>query len=235
MLTTADDRSLTSKLMDHLEFKEDFPDFWMDSEKRIVQPLKSHFSSESILRAIGIISTNAHEIPNSSGIRGIFPIVSLLSHGCVRHSSLRFQPKYPFKAQCRANVDIKEGDSILISYVSPLMPDYSRKATLKEGWHFDCLCPRCLDPKELGALTSARLCKKCVTGAKIKIEDHWKCCNCDSSDKFDTNVVENNLESKWEKVVQEHDVEAESSKRTNKSCFPSSSGDDFLNQGVRGL
>ena len=61
-----------------------------------------------------------------------------------------------------------------------------RRKSLQDGWHFACNCPRCTDPTELGALTSAILCTSCQKGYLLnenpltsKEEDQvWKCQNC---------------------------------------------------------
>ncbi len=61
----------------------------------------------------------------------------------------------------------------------------SRREKLKDGWYFDCECPRCKDPSELGLLTSATLCLRCTDGV-ILPEDPtsssdkspWLCGGC---------------------------------------------------------
>jgi len=65
------------------------------------------------------------------------------------------------------------------------LPTRKRRQTLREGWHFSCTCPRCSDPSELGALTSAILCKSCQGGYLLHenpLEDdkpeQWKCYQC---------------------------------------------------------
>ena len=100
-------KRLTSQLMDHLENRSEYPDFWTECEKMIIDPLKKHFSIELIERAIGIVSTNSLEIAHSHELRGVYPIVSLISHNCIRNVSLKFDGE---RIRCRANVDIEEDE-----------------------------------------------------------------------------------------------------------------------------
>ena len=207
LLLNDEEKSLTTQLMDHLETRNDFPEFWRDCEEQIINPLKRHFPIGEINRAIGVVATNVHEIPQSGCIRGLFPVLSLLSHDCVRNASLRFEPEAPFRVRCRANVDIAAGESVFISYVCPSSATEARKAVLKEGWHFDCHCRRCQDPAELGALSSARRCKMCSNGVKLKASDNvWKCnFGCREENEDEESV--SNLETSWESAVSGKDVE----------------------------
>ena len=50
-------------------------------------------------------------------------------------------------------------------------------------WFFDCECPRCLDPTELGSLMSAVKCSDCESGNLLPIdpknlESDWLCSQC---------------------------------------------------------
>ena len=53
------------------------------------------------------------------------------------------------------------GESLTIPYLSPHYRTAERQRKLREGWHFDCNCSRCLDTTELGAMTSAIKCYEC--------------------------------------------------------------------------
>ena len=61
----------------------------------------------------------------------------------------------------RSKVFIKKGDILSIPYLSPHYRTEERQKRLNDGWHFTCTCSRCLDPTELGAMTSALKCFKC--------------------------------------------------------------------------
>ena len=45
--------------------------------------------------------------------------------------------------ECRANVAISKGEEITDHYVSPLFGTMYRRSHLRDGWYFDCKCPRC--------------------------------------------------------------------------------------------
>ena len=187
--------------MDHLETKSEYEDFWSDCQDRIHDPLKKHFNERDIDRAIGLVSTNAHEIANSGELRGIYPIVSLLSHNCVRNVSLKFDGE---RIRCRANVHIQAGESLNISYVSSLMTKEKRRATLKEGWHFDCDCARCSNPIDL---TSARICPHCQIGPAIsQMNGSWRCLQCHKDFESQSSSMEDDLEEKWNEEMKHRDV-----------------------------
>ena len=40
----------------------------------------------------------------------------------------------------------------------------TRRSKIRKNWFFDCSCPRCSDPTELGTFASALLCPVCVKG-----------------------------------------------------------------------
>ena len=50
----------------------------------------------------------------------------------------------------RAQRTIKKGEEITIQYLSFMFGHLRRKKTINSYWFFDCECPRCQDPKELG-------------------------------------------------------------------------------------
>ena len=50
----------------------------------------------------------------------------------------------------RAQSSIKKGEEISIQYLSFMFGQLRRKKTINSYWHFDCGCPRCQDPTELG-------------------------------------------------------------------------------------
>ena len=54
-------------------------------------------------RTIGVLDTNSHSIHSvgRSGIRGIYPVLSLLSHNCIRNTKLQFRRTPPYEAICR--------------------------------------------------------------------------------------------------------------------------------------
>ena len=56
---------------------------------------------------------------------------------------------------------IKQGEELSIHYTSPMLGTMARRSRVKKNWFFDCCCPRCRDPTELGTLLSALVCQAC--------------------------------------------------------------------------
>ena len=86
---------------------------------------------------------------------GLFPVFSLLSHGCV--ANIRKEADRS-KTLVVATVHIEDGEQILTSYKNPLLSSVSRRAHFPRIWYFDCECRRCCDPTELGSHTSTIRC-----------------------------------------------------------------------------
>jgi len=62
------------------------------------------------------------------------------------------------------------------------MPSISSNL-LSSYWFFDCECPRCLDPTEMGSLMSAVKCSDCESGNLLPIDpkdldSDWLCSQC---------------------------------------------------------
>ncbi len=47
------------------------------------------------------------------------------------------------RAECRANVLVRAGEELTDYYVSPLHGSHYRRASLRDGWFFECKCRRC--------------------------------------------------------------------------------------------
>lgn len=71
---------------------------------------------------------------------------------------------FPIRVQVRAAVPIKNGETLHISYTHVLSPTLLRREHLLESKFFNCMCPRCADPTELGTHLSTLKCNKCDNG-----------------------------------------------------------------------
>ena len=47
------------------------------------------------------------------------------------------------RAECRTNVAVSAGEEFTDYYVSPLHGSQYRRASLRDGWFFECKCHRC--------------------------------------------------------------------------------------------
>lgn len=100
--------ALLANFMDHQDQRHAFPDYWKAVKTHVVDFImgleKQVKTTESeILNMVGIVDTNAHEISNRNGIgfRGVFPVVSLMSHQCIVNTRQIMSKEMPFSNTCR--------------------------------------------------------------------------------------------------------------------------------------
>ncbi len=60
---------------------------------------ESGVTLERIVRLTGIVETNGHTI--GTGYRGLYPLISLLSHNCIANSRQSMLKEWPYTATCR--------------------------------------------------------------------------------------------------------------------------------------
>ena len=160
-------------LMDHEEERKGGED-WLTTERTVVARLcgaGEGFSEAEVRRALGVLEVNCYEVTcthgagTKTGVRGCFPLGSLLSHSCVTNSRHLFSEVPPYTNTCIATVDLEEGQEVLTSYQQPHMCSLRsrsfcphntlipcrRRPELSSGWYFSCRCPRCLSATELGS------------------------------------------------------------------------------------
>ena len=61
---------------------------------------------------------------------------------CAPNCRMLIQKTYPFKAVCKANRKILQGQEFTITYMNLLMPTFVRRKGLRENWYFECVCER---------------------------------------------------------------------------------------------
>jgi len=69
-------------------------------------------------------------------------VVSFFNHSCYPNSTLFFNP-CTCEYEIRANVDIKKGEEIFITYIALYQYTNERRLELRENYGFHCLCARC--------------------------------------------------------------------------------------------
>merc|ERR1719483_367214 len=160
--------------MDHEQDRknDENGEYWDHSCETVINPLLYAFnevnleqtSFDEVAKIVGITEVNNCEIFNQdglSGIRGLFPITSLMSHSCVPNCRVVQLQAKPNQSYCLALNPIKSGEELRISYVNLLMPTYMRRRHLAENWYFDCICERCQDVTEKGSYVGALKCSNC--------------------------------------------------------------------------
>ena len=101
--------ALVTQFMDHKSERFKFEDYWILIKKTIVDVIldlpgiPEDTTEEDILRIIGLLDTNSHEIHNRNGIsyKGMFPIGAILSHRCIVNSRQIMIKYTPFQNSCR--------------------------------------------------------------------------------------------------------------------------------------
>jgi len=167
---------LSESLMDHNEErKEAQPEIWQFEEDCMVDfihqncKLQDKFTREEIHSANGRIMMNATslELPESGYGRGagLFPIYSMMNTSCRNNTKSNVLPDHSVEIQ--AKVRIKAGEEITNQYHKPDKAAFIRRQTMKEKWFFDCSCPRCRDPTELGSHYSSLLCSSLKCGGPV--------------------------------------------------------------------
>ena len=90
-----------------------------------------------------------------------------------------------------------------------------RREDIRRFWYFDCQCPRCSDPTELGSYMSAVICFACKLGFlvptdSLQYKSDWKCDSCGNLQSYDlVNEVISTIESQvsnWKFYMYEIDL-----------------------------
>ncbi|KOB76050.1 Protein msta, isoform A [Operophtera brumata] len=126
--------------------------------------LGTRFDKELVQRVCGILEVR---------IRAIYPRLAIAAHSCVPnivHTILTNDYQLPellmifLRVQVRAAVPIKSGETLHLCYTHVLSPTIIRREFLIQSKFFNCDCPRCADPTELGTHLSTLKCNKCDNG-----------------------------------------------------------------------
>ncbi len=188
--------AIIARMMDHNAEHEKDSEAWNAYKENVVDFLRDKcgladkYSREEIFHVLGALDVNSIKIHGSgtslrtaSSGHGLYGLTALLSHSCI--SNTKTQLKSDCSNECRATVMIPAGEEITKQYVSPLETTRMRRTKLREGWYFDCSCPRCVDPTEAESFTSATRCLRCGEGTILPInptslddEAEWKCDTC---------------------------------------------------------
>ena len=86
-------------------------------------------------------------------------------------------------------------------YVLYFVGNMRRREDIRRFWYFDCQCPRCSDPTELGSYMSAVICFACKLGFlvptdSLQYKSDWKCDSCGNLQSYDlVNEVISTIES----------------------------------------
>lgn len=140
--------------------------------------------ADTILTVQGILDTNTFDIrvPDGSVVaRGLYYDAAMFSHDCCPNARHLF--KHNMQIVVFATRNIKQGETISISYTQPLKSTVLRREHLLEAKCFLCMCRRCRDPSEFGLFLNSLLCPKCHKGRLIAtntavFSSDFECLSC---------------------------------------------------------
>ncbi|XP_063709401.1 SET domain-containing protein SmydA-8-like isoform X2 [Culicoides brevitarsis] len=183
------------KLESHDKERKETEQWELDS-KHIADFIKrffrceSRWSTDEILKVVGILQVNGHEVPLTvPGHIAVYNLASLIEHSCrnnvaksfTKHGDIIFWAPNP----------IKRGERLSICYSDTMWGTNARQAHLKQTKFFVCNCERCEDVTELGTNFSAL---RCIGNAACdglilpeslnQWKNSWRCGKCGASYDF---------------------------------------------------
>lgn len=151
--------------------------------------LPQALSEEEIMRVVGIIQVNGHEVPLTEPPHvSIYNLASLLEHNCLPNLTKSFANNGAIVMW--ANREIKRGSHLSISYTDVLWGTLQRRQHLLETKYFVCDCIRCMDVTEIRSNFSALACtKKNCSGVVLPVdsdsfESNWVCRECSNETTY---------------------------------------------------
>ena len=126
---------------------------------------------------------NAFEIRGVDySMRGLYPLTAMMNANCSPNTQNSIDSDWVLKV--RAVRPITKGEEITDTYTSTMANTLYRRKQLKNTKYFDCSCPRCSDPTELGSHFSTLLCRAPDCGGFVLCRDpldtssSWACLKC---------------------------------------------------------
>ncbi|CAH0563605.1 unnamed protein product [Brassicogethes aeneus] len=180
------------KLESHCEHRKNHPKYEND-RVTIAQfilrffKLGTVFTEEEILRIVGILTVNGHEVPLSEPCyEAIYQTCSMFEHNCRPNCRKSFTDDG--QILITSGQKISKGDHLTICYTDPLWGTSNRRHHLYQTKYFWCNCSRCKDVTEGGTNFSTMKCQNECNGYILpktfldnedgdKLQD-WECNKC---------------------------------------------------------
>ncbi|XP_050092198.1 SET domain-containing protein SmydA-8-like [Anopheles aquasalis] len=173
-------------------------ELWRNDREGVAKLIPRFFKCENrwdedeILRIVGIIQVNGHEIPlNEPSSVAIYNQASMLEHSCRPNLSKSFTNRGEIVLW--APNPIKRGERLSICYTDVMWTTGNRLEHLLQTKMFRCECERCSDPTEYETYFSALRCSGFQKDSKCKgyilpVDDDgwtksggdWSCQKCHS-------------------------------------------------------
>lgn len=141
---------------------------------------RPRYDERSALEAAAVLDTNAFEVRRPGGriFRAVYADASMMAHSCTANTKHVFvgdptdgQPSI----RVVATVAIGRGSPVTATYTQTLWCTRDRRQHLRAAKCFECACPRCDDPTELGTHIGSSACGSCDAGRPVA--DH-RCSVC---------------------------------------------------------
>lgn len=192
--------------------------FWptLDNiEQELGRTIITNRDRKMIHRVCGIMEVNGLNIGlgfgNNEEVSALYENACILEHSCVPNCYYTFDTSRQFKIKMRSGRLIKKGEHLSIIYTDMLWGTHMRQDHLLTNKYFTCICPRCIDPSELGTNFSAM---KCIGGVgkdcdgtllpknPIDITSEWSCDRCDVSiSNEQIEIVLSNIDQEVDEVM----------------------------------
>lgn len=194
MLLTGADTAAFRSLQSHLDARLDTPlyrayavnvaEFVLDQlGLRSIDSDGVKHDERSALGAAAILDTNAFEVrrPGGRTFRAVYTRASIMAHSCTPNTKHVFfgdpangQPSI----RVVATMPISRGQSVTATYTQTLWCTRDRRRHLLAAKCFECTCPRCTDPAELGTHLGSVACRTCgALGPATTAADVCQCAN----------------------------------------------------------
>lgn len=138
----------------------------------------------SALEAAAVLDTNAFDVrrPGGRHFRAVYAEASMMAHSCTPNTKHVFVGDVTDgrpAIRVVATVAIARGHPVTATYTQTLWCTRDRRRHLLAAKCFECTCPRCDDPAELGTHLGSMACTECDAGrATITAVDIWRCASC---------------------------------------------------------
>lgn len=142
------------------------------------------YNHRSALEAAAVLDTNAFEVrrPGGRKFRAVYASASMMSHCCTpntKHVFVGDEADGQPAIRVVATVPITRGRPVTATYTQTLWCTQDRRRHLLAAKCFDCACPRCADPTELGTHLGSAACGGQCPGGRATATDQWLCGTCE--------------------------------------------------------
>lgn len=140
------------------------------TSQEIFYSLLGHAGENPILDRINTnaFTINMGSFQTSNFFWGILPETSRFNHDCRPNSAYHFNAE-TLSHHVHALREIRPGEEITISYLTPYLQTHQRAHKISEQWGFECTCTLCTSPKQMQDISDHRL--SLIPGLEDELND----------------------------------------------------------------